>query len=101
MLEITLKQPEDPPPLEKEQVDFQFFLQRMVNRRYVGKLRYGRIESKQKYLTKLKKELHAYEQTGNAEQLLNIAVYAYLEWYAPENKKYHFDNTVDSVARGE
>ena len=87
-------------PIE-ENVDFQFFLQLMMNRRSVGFLRYGPINYKQKYLTRLIKELEAYKKTGNAEQLVNIAVYCFLEWYAPENKKYHFDNSVESVTRKE
>ena len=75
------------------------FLRLLSNRKYVGGLRYGPPRKKQKYLTRMKKELKAYEVSGNMEQLLNIAVYCFLESEAPENKKFHFDNTVDSVTR--
>jgi len=36
---------------------------------------------------------------SNAEHLINIANYAHLECYAPEHKRFHFDNTVDSATR--
>lgn len=80
---------------------FKAFLQGMTNRRIVGGMRYGPIRARKKYMTRLSKELRAYRLNGNMEQLLNIAVYAYLEAYAPENKLFHFDNTVDSVTRTE
>lgn len=85
----------------RETVEFKMFLQMMQNRRQVGGLRYGPIDRRKKYMTRLSKELKAYRKDGNAEQLLNIAVYAFLEFYAAENKKFHFDNTVDSVTRKE
>jgi hypothetical protein len=96
---IELRWPENLKFLEKEHSDFQFFLQLMTNRRSQGGIRYGEINRKQKYLTRMTKELKAYRDSGNAEQLLNIAVYAFLEWHAPENKKYHFDNNSKSVTR--
>lgn len=83
----------------REVSSFAKFLQMMSNRRAVGGERYGPIKVSAGYLTRLKKELKAYEKTGNMEQLLNIAVYAFLESYAPENPKFHFDNTVKSVTR--
>jgi len=82
-----------------EMRSFQEFLQRMANRRTVGSVRYGRVNAEQKYFSRLKKEAEAYRRSGNAEHLLNIAVYAFLETFAPENKRFHFDNTVDSVTR--
>jgi hypothetical protein len=86
----------------KELQDFQGFIQAMFNRRFVGSLRYGKkATSRQKYMTRLGKELAAYRREGNLEQLFNIAVYAALESMAPENKKFHFNTTVDSVTRGE
>lgn len=102
-MEITLKVVEDiqdklPP---QESVEFQWFLQLMQNRRLVGGLRYGPINRRKKYQTRLSKELKVYRASGNAEQLINIAVYSFLEFYAPENKKYHFDNNADSVTRKE
>ncbi len=75
-----------------------------MDRRQIGHLRYehrnGGPVRRQKYMTRIKKELAAYERDGNAEQLFNIAVYCYLETRAPENKKFHFDATVESVTRG-
>ncbi len=91
---------QDKLPLQ-EAVEFQWFMQLMQNRRLVGGMRYGPINARKKYMTRLSKEFKSYKSTGNAEQLVNIAVYAFLEFYAPENKKYHFDNTVDSVTRKE
>ena|SRR5438477_10988092 len=83
----------------KETTEFNWFLQLMQNRRLVGGLRYGPANRKKKYMTRLGKELTAYTKSGNAEQLINIAVYAFLEFYAPENNKYHFDNNAKSVTR--
>ena len=85
----------------QEWVDFKIFLQYLVYRKYVGGLRYGPINKKQKYLSRLKKELAQYNKTGNFEQLLNIAVYCFLESEAPENKKFHYDPTVGSVTRND
>lgn len=76
------------------------FIQSIANRAAQGSLRYpGPASKKKKYLTRLKIELREYERTGNFEQLLNLAVYCFLESLAPENPKFHFDNTVDSVTR--
>lgn len=82
-----------------EMSSFKLFLQQMTNRRGVGFLRYGLIRHHQTYMSRLEKELSVYKRTGNREQLLNIAVYAFLESYAPENEKHYFDATVDSVTR--
>jgi hypothetical protein len=78
---------------------FKGFLQQMVNRRSVGALRYGLINKRQKYMSRMLKEAEAYKESGNREQLLNIAVYAFLESYAPENKKFHDNPAADSVTR--
>ena len=85
-------------------IAFFHFLQQMADRRTVGSTRYekgGQPIRRQRYLSRLKKEVEAYEINGNHEQLLNIAVYAFLESYAPENRKYHFNPEVDSVTRKE
>lgn len=84
-----------------EMESLKVFLQGMINRRFVGGLRYGIPARRKRYLTRLSKELRAYRKTGNLEQLLNIALYAWLESYAPENKNFHWDPTVDSVTRDE
>lgn len=97
---LELKRPESL-PWSKEDIEFQFFLQMMVNRKLVGGIRYGAIQKRQKYMTRLEKELKAYKKTGNSEQLINIAVYAFLESFAPENKKFHFDANAKSVTRKE
>lgn len=78
---------------------FKKFLQQMTNRRGVGFIRYGLVIHRQGYMSKLETELKAYKRTGNREQLINIAVYAFLESYAPENEKHHFDANVRSVTR--
>lgn len=82
-------------------LEFRVFMQRMLDRRFVGQLRYGEPMSRQKYLARLKKELAVYERTGNYEQLVNIANYAALEGIAPQHCKFHFDPTVLSVTRFE
>ena len=78
---------------------FQDFTQKMANRIMQGFCRYGGPGKEQKYLTRLSLELRAYKKSGNAEHLINIANYAHLECYAPEHKRFHFDNTVDSATR--
>jgi hypothetical protein len=75
------------------------FVQRMANRIVFGQVRYGLPDRRHSYLTRMTLELKAYKKTGNAEHLLNIANYCYLENMCPENNKHHFDNTVDSVTR--
>lgn len=83
-------------------LEFHAFLQAMINRRCVGALRYGdRPDRRQRYMSRLSKELDTYKDSGNFEQLLNIAVYAFLESAAPENKKLHFDPRAASVTRSE
>lgn len=78
----------------------QEFFQKMSNRLIMGHVRYGSPKVEQKYMTRLGMEFKAYKKTGNMEQLINIANYCILESLAPENKKFCFDNTVDSVTRG-
>jgi len=82
-------------------VDLQAFLQQVINRYCVGSLRYGDPAKRKRYQTRLAKEFRAYRRIGNAEQLFNIALYCFLEHQAPENRKFHFDASVDSVTRGE
>lgn len=98
---LEIKLPDGTTMMDKEIVDFQFFLQMMTNRAFVGSLRYGPINRNKKYLDHLRKEMRYYTTIGNAEQLLNVAVYAFLEWHAPQHKKFHFDNTEKSVTRNE
>lgn len=80
---------------------FKMFAQTMLNRIYVGQLRYGSPDRKKRYASRLYKEVEAYRSTGNAEHLLNITNYCVLEWIAPEHKLHHFDATVESVTRKE
>lgn len=84
---------------ESEKSELKVFMQKMANRYAVGHMRYGTPKVSQEYMTRLSKELAAYKKTGNREQLFNIANYAFLESYAPENSKSHLDDTVDSVTR--
>lgn len=99
---LELHIPDDIRLDHRTMLEFKAFLQAVCNRRTVGALRYGdRPNRRQRYMTRLGKELKAYRATGNVEQLMNIAVYAFLESYAPENKKHHWDAAVDSVTRSE
>lgn len=82
-----------------ESAAFSAFLQKMANRAAAGHARYDAIDATKGYMTRLAKELAAYRRAGNIEQLLNIAVYSFLESYAPENQKAHFDNAARSVTR--
>lgn len=75
------------------------FVQKMANRIMQGYCRYGNPSKDKKYFTRLLLEAKEYKKTGNAEHLINIANYAHLECFAPENKEFHFDNTVDSATR--
>ena len=78
---------------------FHDFAQKMANRLMQGFCRYGGPNKSQKYWTRMKLEMQAYNKTGNAEYLINIANYCHLENYAPEHPKFHYDQTVDSVTR--
>jgi hypothetical protein len=80
--------------------DFLVYLNRQAARWFQGYCRYGNPKRSSRYLSRLKSEVLAYEKTGNAEHLLNIANYSYLESIAPENRKYHFDPTAESATRG-
>ena len=98
-LEITI--PDSLAVPKSEMASFYMFLQHMTNRRAQGYARYGKIQRRQRYLSRMRKEVEAYAKSGNHEQLLNVAVYAFLESYAPENQAYHFNPNVDSVTRKE
>ena len=101
-LVLELRAPGSIPLDMQTTVEFRAFLQQMLNRRCVGALRYGdQPKVRQRYMTRLARELKAYRKTGNIEQLLNIAVYAFLESVAPEHRHQHWDATVDSVTRKE
>jgi|SRR5215469_7864016 len=81
---------------------FFHFLQEMVNLRTIGSLRYerhGKPTRGKNYLTRLELELDAYRRTGNSQHLRNLAVYAFLEDFAPENARYFFSQHAKSVTR--
>lgn len=59
------------------------FLQSMIHRAEMGEWRYGPPRADRDYMGRLKREVRAYESTGNVEYLYNIAVYAALERYWP------------------
>lgn len=86
---------------KSEMASFYLFLQQMTNRRAQGYARYGKIARRKQYMLRMKKEMEVYEKSGNHEQLLNIAVYAFLESYAPENLNYHFNPNTESATRKE
>jgi hypothetical protein len=86
-------------PVEEHR-EFVAFLQKMMNRRQVGHLRYGVIKKRQRYIHRLQKELAKYIETGNMENLLNIANYAFLESYCKEHPTFHSDSAAESASRG-
>ena len=99
-MEILLKIPDSIPLDARTTIDFVAFLQAVVNRRCVGALRYGdRPDQRQRYMRRMTLELQKYRETGNFEQLLNIAVYCFLESQAPQNSKFHFDPNAASATR--
>jgi hypothetical protein len=75
------------------------FVSAQTKRLAQGYCRYGPPSRDKRYMRRLGLELRAYRRTGNREHLLNIANYAWLETQAPENKRFHFDNSVRSVTR--
>jgi hypothetical protein len=79
--------------------EFLSLIQKAIYRFFQGFFRYGPARKSKRYLTRLKKELAKYEETGNCEHLLNIMVYSGLEAIKPENDKFHFDPTVESATR--
>lgn len=87
-------------PHWKTVYEFEIFIHKMAARIQVGEFRYGIPNKRKNYMTRIFMEFEAYRKSGNSEHLLNIANYCILETIAPENKKHHSDNTVDSVTRG-
>lgn len=65
------------------------FAQAMANRLMCGDTRYGVPDAGQLYLDKLKRELKAYEDTGNQEHLFNVANYCLLETHWPQHERSH------------
>lgn len=105
---------------EMDWVYWKSFLQAMTNRYCQGACRYGKPSTSQNYAKRLFLELETYlgmynvftgvytqfdkrwkksNTSGNFEQLLNIAVYCFLESEAPQHPRFHFDNRVKSVTR--
>ena len=82
---------------------FKEFVQQQANRLGYGYPQYeapnGGPHKIQKYFSRLQKEAKAYKRSGNAEHLRNIANYAWLESMAPENPRFHWDDSIDSVTR--
>lgn len=94
--------PLNTPNRENQYYALKQFLQEVVDALAVGALRYEKMGlpcSRKRYMTRMRLELEHYEKTGNRMQLINLFAYTFLESYAPENKRFHFDNTVDSVTR--
>ena len=75
------------------------FFQRMVYRLQMGWVHGYGFNRRYRYMTRLVKEYIAYVRTGNKEHLLNVANYAYLEFYNPEHPGAHYDPFADSVSR--
>ena len=98
---LELKIPESLDRLLPTQVriDLHSFLQAFLNRALVGQMRYGDPRAKKQYATRKELEAAEYWNGGNFENLLNEAVYCWLESQAPENKRFHFDPTAASATR--
>jgi|SRR5580658_213976 hypothetical protein len=69
-------------------------------RLHVGQYRYGSPDRSAQYHRRLLLEVKAYNKTGNAEHLYNIANYCLLESIAPGHPKHHINPLVESVTRG-
>jgi hypothetical protein len=69
------------------------FLQRMVNRLAFGYYRYGPPDPRQDYLSRLKRAVERYEETGNLEFLVDAANYCLLETAMPLHPNAHFKST--------
>lgn len=101
VLEVTI--PDSLNGIDYDAMELRMFLQGLVNRRYQGSLRYERNytpDRRKQYMKRLGMEFRNYRTNGNYEQLLNMAVYCYLESRAPQNRRFHFDPSVGSVTRG-
>ena len=70
------------------------FEQCMRNRLIMGSFRYGRFCSRDKWtydmLAGMEKKLAAYRESGNTENLVDIANYALLEFHHPSHPEAHF-----------
>lgn len=96
---LTLRLLDSIPLPPDEEKSYHVFLQRMVNRVLVGRVRYGPINRNKQYIKRLQLEIKEYEKTGNAEHLYNAANYAFLESYSPSHPKFHLNATTDSATR--
>ena len=86
--------------LQRNKKSVQEFFNALSKRLAQGHARYGRPESRKAYLDRIGLELKAYRRTGNMEHLYNIANYCWLESETPQNPKFHYNQSVDSVTRG-
>ena len=98
-MEFGIRFPNSIKKFESTVLPFMVFAQRMANRISIGHIRYGKPDRDKLYLSRLKTELRAYQQSGNSEHLFNVANYCFLESQAPENKKFHWGDTTESVTR--
>lgn len=96
-MEITLYIPDQ---IDSPTREFRAFLQHMCYRYAQGSFRYGSPKRSRRYMTRLHMENKAYRESGNIENLANVAVYAALESIAPEHPNQHFDAYAASVTRG-
>lgn len=81
--------------------EFERFLQDMASCRDQGYCRYGKVNRNKEYMDRLSDELRAYRKRsgGNRAQLLNLAVYAFLESIEPQHKGFHYDPEAKTVNR--
>lgn len=69
------------------------FIELMTNRMVLGTFRYGKWqENKKKYdrIASVKKRLELFEQTGNAEHLVDIANLLMIEFEISDHPNFHF-----------
>lgn len=69
------------------------FLQGMVDRVTVGRLKYGSVEEsslEHHFMRSAQKRLDEYDRTGNTEMLMDAANFLMLEFLAPSHPKAHF-----------
>lgn len=73
----------------------------MRNRLIMGAIRYGRINArkKKKYnrVDSIRQRLDLYEETGNAEHLVDIANLCMLEFEEPNHPNFHWKAQDDSI----
>lgn len=95
MGEITLKSGDVGAEEMKEE-----FLQYMVNRRLMGYRKYGSVKGNWDYAANIERRLEKYRETHNTEWLVDVAVYAWLEYMVPLYTDAYFRATEGTESPG-